>query len=178
MATRDDLQRIMDAPGFGTGRAFRDQKAQEAEALALLPDPASVMPVRASTNMGAGWLVCSFGNEDGQDWYLITDEVRGSIVAEFSDYPADAKMDALRTAAIVNAYRMGLLVRRDAARSEALEEAAAVCEAEADLCDDAAKWSSQRRRYAQDCKAAAYAMRDRAKAIRALASQPAGGSAT
>ena len=111
--TRDDLQRIMDMPGFGTGRAFRDQKAQEAEALALLPDPKDVMPVRASTDAGAGWLVCSFGNsgEDGQDWHLITDEVRGSIVAEFSEYPRDAKMDALRTAAIVNAYRMGLLVK-------------------------------------------------------------------
>lgn len=114
--TRADLQAIMDKPGFGTGRAFRDQKAQEAEALALLPDPKDVMPVRASTDAGAGWLVCSFGNsgEDGQDWHLITDEVRGSIVAEFSDYPADAKMDALRTAAIVNAWRMGLLVRKDA----------------------------------------------------------------
>lgn len=115
MGGREKLQAVMDRPGFGTGRAFLDQKAQENEALALLPDPKSVMPVRASTDAGAGWLVCSFGNsgDDGQDWHLITDEVRGSIVAEFSDYPADAKMDALRTAAIVNAYRMGLLVRKE-----------------------------------------------------------------
>jgi len=114
---REELQAIMDMPGFGTGRAFRDQKAQEFEALALLPDPKDVMPVRASTDAGAGWLVCSFGNsaDDGNDWHLITDEVRGSIVAEFSEYPRDAKMDALRTAAIVNAYRMGLLVRKDQA---------------------------------------------------------------
>lgn len=112
---RAKLQAVINTPGFGTGRAFRDQLAQEAEALALLPDPASVMPVRASTEAGAGWLICSFGNsgEDGQDWHLITDEVRGSYVAEFSDYPADARTDALITAAIVNAYRMGLLVRKD-----------------------------------------------------------------
>lgn len=116
MSVREELQSIMDAPGFGTGRAFRDLKAQENEALALLPDPKDVMPVRASTNAGDGWLICSFGNsaDDGQDWHLITDEVRGSIVAEFSDYPADAKMDALITAALVNAYRMGLLVKKDA----------------------------------------------------------------
>lgn len=112
---RAKMQAVMDAPGFGTGRAFRDQLAQENEALALLPDPKAVMPVRASTEAGAGWLVCSFGNsgDDGQDWFLITDEVRGSYVAEFSDYPADAKTDALITAAIVNAYRMGLLARKD-----------------------------------------------------------------
>jgi hypothetical protein len=114
---REELQAIMDMPGFGTGRAFRDQKAQEFEALALLPDPKDVMPVRASTDAGAGWLVCSFGNsaDDGNDWHLITDEVRGSIVAEFSEYPRDAKMDALRTAAVINAWRMGLLVRKDQA---------------------------------------------------------------
>jgi len=113
---RQELQSLMDKPGFGTGRAFLDQKAQEAEAIALLPDPKDVMPVRASTDACAGWLVCSFGNsaDDGNDWHLITDEVRGSIVAEFSEYPRDAKMDALRTAAIVNAWRMGLIVRKDA----------------------------------------------------------------
>ena len=34
MTTRDELQAIMDRPGFGTGRAFRDRNAQENEALA------------------------------------------------------------------------------------------------------------------------------------------------
>lgn len=112
---RQKLQAVMDTPGFGTGRAFRDQIAQENEALALLPDSKDMMPVRASADAGAGWMVCAFGNsaEDEQDWFLITDEVRGSYVAEFSDYPADARTDALITAAIVNAYRMGLLVRKD-----------------------------------------------------------------
>lgn len=122
---RARLQEIINTPGFGTGRAYRDQLAQEAEALALLPNPRSVMPVRASNDAGAGWLVCSFGHsgEDGQDWHLITDEVRGSIVAEFSDYPADAKTDALITAAIVNAYRMGLLVRAETPTPDPLGEA-------------------------------------------------------
>lgn len=119
MNTREELQRVMNAPGFGTGRAFRNQKAQEVEALALLPDPKDVMPVRASTNVGDGWLVCSFGysSEDENDWHLITDEVRGSTLAEFSEYPKDAKMDALVTAALVNAYRMGLLVKSERADS-------------------------------------------------------------
>ena len=110
---RTELQAIINQPGFGTGRAFRDRKAQEAEALALLPDPKDVMPVRATTNAGAGWLVCSTGNssDDNQDWHVVTDEVRGSIVAEFSDFPRDAKMDALVIAALVNAWRMGLIMK-------------------------------------------------------------------
>jgi hypothetical protein len=110
---RAELQAVMDQPGFGTGRAFRDRKAQEAEALALLPDPKDVMPVRATTDAGAGWLICSTGNsgDDGNDWHVVTDEVRGSIVAEFSEFPKDAKMDALVIAALVNAWRMGLIVK-------------------------------------------------------------------
>jgi hypothetical protein len=104
----------MDAPGFGAGRRFRDQAAQEAEVLSLLPKPERVMPVRASTDAGAGWIVCSTGHDDdsGQDWFIITDEVRGSEVADFSDLPTDAKGDAHIIAAIINAYRMGLLVRK------------------------------------------------------------------
>ena len=45
------------------------------------------------------------------------------------------------------------------------EQAARGCEVEADKCDDAAKWGGSKR-YVQDCKAAAYALRDRAFAIR------------
>lgn len=112
MADRATLQAIMDAPGFGTGRAYRDQKAQEAEALALLPDPGLVAPVMASTDPVSNWMICSFGNsgEDGCDWFLVTDNVRASSTLGL-DFPDDAKMDALTVAAIVNAYRMGLLVR-------------------------------------------------------------------
>ena len=57
--------------------------------------------------------------------------------------------------------------QRDVARAEALEDAAQCCADEADRCDDAVKWGGSRR-YISDCKAAAYAMRNRAAAIRAL----------
>lgn len=54
-----------------------------------------------------------------------------------------------------------------AARAKALEDAAQCCEREADRCDDAAIWGGSRT-YVNNCKAAAYAMRDRANAIRVL----------
>ena len=116
MTTREELQAIMDRPGFGTGRAFRDRKAQENEALALLPDPAWMAPVMASTDCASNWMICSFGNsgEDHSDWYLVTDTVRASMMVDL-EFPEDAKLDALRVAAVLNAYRMGLLVRKDAA---------------------------------------------------------------
>lgn len=56
---------------------------------------------------------------------------------------------------------------RSEARNAALEEAAKACDDEADKCDDAVKWGGAKR-YVQDCKAAAYAMRNRAAAIRAM----------
>lgn len=114
MTVRDDLQAIMDKPGFGTGRAFRDRKAQENEALALLPDPEWMAPVMASTDCASNWMICSFGNsgEDNSDWFLVADTVRASHLADL-EFPEDAKMDALRVAAILNAYRMGLLARKD-----------------------------------------------------------------
>ena len=54
-----------------------------------------------------------------------------------------------------------------AARDKALEDAAQCCEREADRCDDAAIWGGSRT-HVNNCKAAAYAMRDRANAIRAM----------
>lgn len=54
------------------------------------------------------------------------------------------------------------------ARRDAFEEAAKVCDDEADKCDDAVKWGGHPK-YIANCKAAAYAMRDRAAAIRDLA---------
>ena len=56
---------------------------------------------------------------------------------------------------------------RQAIRDKALEDAAQCCEAEADKCDDAVKWGGATK-YIANCKAAAYAMRDRAYAIRAM----------
>lgn len=46
------------------------------------------------------------------------------------------------------------------------EACAEICDVEADKCDDAVKWGGSKR-YVQDCKAASYAIRDRAAAIRA-----------
>lgn len=114
MTSRDELQAIMDRPGFGTGRAFRDRKAQENECRALLPDPAKMAPVMASTDDASNWLICSFGNssEDGCDWHLVTDTVRASMMADL-EFPDDAKMDALRVAAVLNAYRMGILIIKE-----------------------------------------------------------------
>lgn len=70
-----------------------------------------------------------------------------------------------------NAALARLIAEKDAelaaARDKALEDAAQCCEREADRCDDAAIWGGSRT-YVNNCKAAAYAMRDRANAIRAL----------
>ena len=46
------------------------------------------------------------------------------------------------------------------------ERAAKWCEGEADKCEDARKWSDLRTQYAKDCKAAAFALRNAAWAIR------------
>jgi len=114
MTDRDGLQKIMDAPGFGTGRAFRDRKAQENEVIALLPDRAWMAPVMASPECARNWLVASFGNsgDDGQDWYVVTDHVRASNLGD-ATFPIDARSDARAVAALCNAWRMGLLVLRD-----------------------------------------------------------------
>ena len=110
--TRDELQKIMDAPGFGTGRAFRELKAQENDAIALLPNRAWMAPVMAATTDN-NWLICSFGNsgDDGQDWHLVTDHVRASCLGD-AMFPIDARTDAHAIAALCNAWRMGLLVLR------------------------------------------------------------------
>lgn len=113
MTNRAELQAIIDAPGFGRGRAYIEQRAQEAEALALLPDPATMVPVRAATSLN-DWMICSFGADgDGTEWFLTTDSVRGSSLAD-ACFPDDAKMDAHAVAALLNAWRLGLIVRKDA----------------------------------------------------------------
>lgn len=58
--------------------------------------------------------------------------------------------------------------RIDAAVREALERAAKDCDDEADKCDDAVKWGGAKK-YIEKCKAASYAIRNRAAAIRVLA---------
>ena len=58
-----------------------------------------------------------------------------------------------------------------AIRDKALDDAAQCCEAEADKCDDAVKWGGAPK-YIAKCKAAAYAMRDRAYTIRLMKGKP------
>ena len=60
-------------------------------------------------------------------------------------------------------------LRADLANAGAVmvEACAKWCADEADRCDDAAKWGGHRK-YVQDCKAAAYALRNAASKIRAL----------
>ena len=72
---------------------------------------------------------------------------------------------------IVEATLRVLVAERQAIRDKALEDAAQCCEAEADKCDDAVKWGGAPK-YIANCKAAAYAMRDRAYTIRAMKGKP------
>jgi hypothetical protein len=124
MSDPDKLRAVINATGFGTGQAYRDQLAAEAECLSALPDPIWMMPVRATKEAPRGdntYLrrrfgteVCCFGNssEDGEDWYLVACS-NGGPQGDDAIFPEDAKSDAIAVAAIVNAYRMGLLVRTD-----------------------------------------------------------------
>ena len=114
--TREELEAVMSRPGFGSGRRFLAQKQQEADALALLPDPAQMAPLMVSTDIGNGWPVCSFGHYDDEgtgesaDYHIVTDHVRASETLDLT-LPGDAKNDAHMVCAILNAYRMGLLVK-------------------------------------------------------------------
>ena len=56
-----------------------------------------------------------------------------------------------------------------AARNDALEDAAKACDDEVDRVEDAIKWGGAKP-YIKRCEAAAYAMRDRSAAIRAMKS--------
>ena len=65
MTAASELQEIMNRPGFGSGRAYLDRKAQEKEAVALLPDRKRMAPVMASTNLD-NWMICIFNFDDDQ----------------------------------------------------------------------------------------------------------------
>lgn len=110
MSVREELQAVMDSKGFGSGAAYRRRKRQESEILDILPPPSALQPVWAAPDSGHVPMA-HFGNssEDGKDWGLYW-EGRGSQCDAFGD---DARTDALIVAAIINAYRMGLLVRAD-----------------------------------------------------------------
>lgn len=104
-----DLKRIADAPGYGTGKVVRDQLAAEADCRAALPHPDKIAAIQARSNDG-GHLVpmAHFGYsvEGDLDWGLYHDGT-DDLSAAFGH---DAKQDALTVAAIINAYRTGILV--------------------------------------------------------------------
>ena len=108
--TPEELTSIANLPGFGTGKTARDRMAAEAEALALLPDPKWVPIVVAAPDSNLVPMA-HFGNsrDDGKDWGIYHDG-RESDVWAFGD---DAKTDAQIVAAIINAYRLGLIIRND-----------------------------------------------------------------
>ena len=86
-----------------------------------------------------------------------------------ADYEARilAALDVSETPAVDTQRDLVTADERQSIRDKALEDAAMCCEAEADKCDDAVKWGGAPK-YIANCKAAAYAMRDRAYAIRAM----------
>ena len=88
-----------------------------------------------------------------------------AMADEFTRYQYHQR--GLQAADAIEALRAQLAEARD----KALEDAAQCCEREADRCDDAAIRGGSRT-YVNNCKAAAYAMRDRANAIRALIDKP------
>lgn len=108
--TPDDLKRIANQPGYGTGRVARDKMAALSEVAALLPPPLEVPLMVASATAACDLPMAHFGcsNEDGMDWGIhhdVTDE-------DGCAFGQDAKTDAILVAAIINAYRMGLLVMK------------------------------------------------------------------
>lgn len=90
-----------------------------------------------------------------------------------ADYEARilAALDVSETPAVDTQRDLVTADERQSIRDKALEDAAMCCEAEADKCDDAVKWGGAPK-YIANCKAAAYAMRDRAAAIRAMKGKP------
>jgi hypothetical protein len=81
-----------------------------------LPPPHRVAPVKAvpvDDRTAENWIVAyQTGNSgiDGNDWAIVTDEVCGSELCFTYDFPGDAGDDAKAIAAILNAYRTGILV--------------------------------------------------------------------
>lgn len=114
----------------------------------------------ANTPFGWGYSI-EFGRSD--EGAFIVDSTFGKRLTGF-ETPDEAKVAAQADYATRILSAIDLDAIRQEARNEALREAAACCDAEADRCDDAAKWGGSKR-YVSDCKAAAYAMRDRSRAI-------------
>ncbi len=132
--TPADLKRIANTPGFGTGEAARNRATAENECLLWLPGPEQ-MPAffAAPDHPGPFMPTANFGNgEDGRDWCLWHD----GRDEQWHPFGEDAADDARIVAAILNAYRLGLIVPR-----EKLDEMRAalklLLEYTAQLCPDA-----------------------------------------
>lgn len=82
------------------------------------PSPRLVAPVKAapSSELLDDWpILFHAGNsmEDGDNWGLCTNRVRVSELLDV-EFPSDSKADSQFIAALINAYRTGKLVRREA----------------------------------------------------------------
>ena len=105
---------------------------------------------------------------DLPEWiWAAPDEDDGWRWPKASKFPMQGQPDQF--AFIREDAHKAALERAEAEKAAAVlaerERCARIYEAEADKCDDAAKWGGSKQ-YISDCKAAAYAMRDRAFAIR------------
>ncbi|PPB79795.1 hypothetical protein LV82_02586 [Albidovulum inexpectatum] len=111
MATKPDLHKIANTPGYGTGRAVIERANAESECLALLPSPSS-LPVFVAkrardVRQGLPIMTTGYSNEDGDDWCIVA--LNGT---EADAVGQDAMDDARIIAAILNAYRLDLIVPR------------------------------------------------------------------
>lgn len=101
--TPDELRQIANTPGYGTGKVARDRMAAERDIRALLPDPDALPHVIASrrptdTHKSPMCHMAGYSDDDGNDWSLYQERLIG-----------DAATDAQIVAAILNAYRMGII---------------------------------------------------------------------
>lgn len=97
------------------------------------------------------------------------DDIRGSVARGWCQPETSSKvMDPDLAEAIAQQVHADLAAA-EAEKARAVEaeteRCAAMLDTEADKCDNAARWGGSKR-YVTDCKAAAYALRDRAAAIR------------
>lgn len=118
---------------------------------------------RANERARGGVRIQTITPQDFRDYFVVTatrERILSQIVAERT-------VDASETPVCDHQPDLLSESERQAIRDQALEDAAQCCADEADRCDDAVKWGGHRL-YIQACKAAAYAMRDRAYAIRAM----------
>lgn len=109
MMTTEELKKIANSGGYGTGKFARDRAAAEAECLELLPTDTCGLPAFVASGddlMDAQIPMAYFGNsdDDGKDWAIYHDGV-----TEADAIGHDAKDNARIVAAILNAFRMGMI---------------------------------------------------------------------